>query len=369
MISRVLRLFVSIVAMLATTMETSAQHYAGFMEDLRNATSDSLMNIDGIEYYLLYEDYENVHFLSLWSERRETFVIGPAVPSDTIYQNGDICGRLGCEWLRKPLADMKPDSMFVDNKYPSLFERCESESPCSFKALDTNNFGYKIVMDYPKTKGEKWDYLRYWMINYVDTFTCLDNLYYDDVFMKVNIGEEQLPTMVLKKKEPEAFEIDDINDGQGIADHYRDIYMRQVYYLKNIDFTFPLCYLRIFMSPRYVGSRFVTLFISTNLYSYGAHDLPLERYITFDMKKLEVVRNWNLFRYGTDDEVRNVVEKEMKAMGHELGDCDLPQAAIFGDDVVFSFQPYQIGTFADGIFHIKIPKEKLRKYIQKEMMF
>ena len=369
MISKSLRLVFCVAMMMVSSLCASAQQYAGFMEELRNATSDSLMNIDGIEYYLLYEDYENVHFLSLWSERRETFVIGPAVPSDTIYQNGEICGRLGCESLRKPLAEMKPDSMFVDNKYPALFERCESESPCSFKALDTNNFGYKIVMDYPKQKGEKWDYLRYWMINYVDTFTCLDNLYYDDVFMKVNVGEDQLPTTVLKKKEPEAFEIDDIYDGQGVADHYRDIYMRQVYYLKNIDFSFPLCYLRIFMSPRFVSSRYVTLFVSTNLYSYGAHDLPLERYITFDMKNLAVVRNNNLFLTETEEEVRKVVDEEMKAQGHELGNYELPQAAIFENDVVFSFQPYQIGTFADGIFHIRIPKDKLRKYIQKEMLF
>ncbi len=368
MIDRLLRYLLCLVGMTVGGLHASAQEYAGFMEELRNATSDSLMNINGIEYYLLYEDYEHVHFLSLWSERRETIVFGPAVPSDTIYQHGDICGRLGCEYLRRPLTSIKPDSMFVDNKYPHLFERCESESPCSFKALDTNNFGYKILMDYPKVKGEKWDFLRYWMINYVDTFTCLDNLYYDDVYMRVNISDEQLPTMVLKKKEPEAFEIEDINDGQAIADHYRDIYMRQVYYLKNLDFGFPLCYLRIFMSPRFVSSRYVTVFISTNLYSYGAHDLPMERYITFDMKNLEVVRNWNLFRFGTDDEVRNVLEEEMREKGFELGECSVPQAAIFGDDIVFSFQPYQIGTYADGISHFRVPKSKLHKYIRKEML-
>lgn len=364
-----LKVVLGLIGILMGITPVQAQQYAGFMDDLRNTTSDSLMNINGIEYYLLYEDYENVHFLSLYSDRRETFIIGPAVPSDTIYQNGDICGTLGCEKIRKPLADMKSDSMLVDNKYPELFERCESESPCSFKALDTNNFGYKILMDYPKVKGEKWDYLRFWMINYVDTFTCLDILYYDDVYMRTNIDDSQLPTFVLKKRNPEAFEIMDINDGQAIADHYRDVYMRQVYYLKNLDFTFPLCYLRIFMSPRYVGSRYVTLFISTNFYSYGAHDLPLERYISFDMKKLQVVRNWNLFKFGVEDDVKAIVEEEMKKMGLELGECDLPQAAVFGDDVVFSFQPYQIGAFVDGISHVRVPKDKLKKYINKDMAF
>ena len=42
-----------------------AQQYAGFIDDVKNGTSDSLMNINGVEYYLLFEDYENVHFLSL----------------------------------------------------------------------------------------------------------------------------------------------------------------------------------------------------------------------------------------------------------------------------------------------------------------
>lgn len=65
-----------------------AQQYAGFIDDVKNGTSDSLMNINGVEYYLLFEDYENVHFLSLLSEKRETFVIGPAIPSDTLYQIG-----------------------------------------------------------------------------------------------------------------------------------------------------------------------------------------------------------------------------------------------------------------------------------------
>ncbi len=352
---------------LALHVQTArAQRYAGFIDDIKNATSDSLMNINGMEYYLLYEDYEQVHFLSLLSEARETFVIGPAVPSDTIYQDGDICGRLGCEYLRRPLASLKADSMFVENKYPELFSRCETVSPCNFKACDTNNFGFKLLMDFPTAPGEKWDYLRYWMINYVDTFINMDMLYYEDVYLEQNVDESTLPTAVLRKQHPEAFEIDDINDAQGIADHFRDLYMRQVYYLKNLDFTFPLTYLRIFISPRYVNERYVTLFIATNYYAYGAHDFPLERYVTFDLKHQEVVKNWNLFKLGSDADVRAILEEEMHRQGHDIGDCDLPQAALFGDDVVFSFQPYQIGAYADGISHFRIPVSRLRKYIQRD---
>ena len=40
-----------------------AQEYAGFIDDAKFASTDSLMNIGGIEYYMLYENYEDVHFL------------------------------------------------------------------------------------------------------------------------------------------------------------------------------------------------------------------------------------------------------------------------------------------------------------------
>ena len=246
MFFRKLRCFFIVVTMTMLSTSGWAQQYAGFIEDVKNGTTDSLMNINGVEYYLLFEDYENVHFLSLLSEKRETLIIGPAIPSDTLFQNGLLCA---------PLAEMENHDMLVDNKYPDLFERCESVSPCNFKACDTNNFGYKILIDFPKLAGEQWDFLRFWLINYIDTFTNLDMLYYDDVYLEQNINENALPTAVLKRQHPEAFEIEDISDGQGIVDHFRDLYMRQVYYLKNLDFTFPMCYLRIFITPRYVSDR------------------------------------------------------------------------------------------------------------------
>lgn len=365
MLFRYLCFLCPFVAYVLGSVDAMAQRYAGFLDQVKFATSDSLMNVGGMEYYLLYENYENVHFLSLLSERRETFIIGPAIPEDTLYQDGFICGRLGVEKVRLPLDSLKNDSMLVTNKYPCLFIRCESVSPCNFKACDTNNFGYKILVDFPTSDGARWDYLKSWIINFVDTITNMDMMYFDDVYLEKNIDNTMLPTQVLKRSHPEAFEIEDINDGQAIVDHFRDLYMRQVYYLKNLDFSFPLSYLRIFMSPRYVSDKYVTFFVATNLYAYGAHDFPLERYITFDMNRKEVVSNNALFPQ-KEEHVKKLLEEEMKRWGMEMGDAVLPQAAIYEDDVVFSFQPYQIGTFADGISHFKIAKEKLRKYIPKE---
>jgi len=342
-----------------------AQDYAGFMSEFRN-TTDSLMNVNGIEYYLLYENYEDIHFLSLMSDRRERFVIGPAVPADTLYQKGDICARLGCEHLRRPLISLKHDSMFVENKYPLMFERCETVSPCNFKALDPNNFGYKILVDYPYLEGSEWDFLRRWIVNYVDSFTNMDTFYYEDMYLKSNIDETTLPSAVLQRNHPEAFDLNDITDGQTVVEHYRDMYMRQVYYLKNLDFYFPLNYLRIFITPRYVSKRYVTLYISTNFYAYGAHDLPLERYITFDLKKKERVTNELLFKPKELSAVKDVLEQIMHESGHSLGENLLPDAALMDEGVVFSFQPYQIGSYDEGIFHYLVPRSILKPFVVKD---
>ena len=145
--SRAMRCIAALM-LLTSGLPASAQEYAGFVDDVRNATTDSLMNIGGMEYYLLYEDYEKVHFLSMLSENREVSVIGPAMPADTLYQNGFICGHLGVEQVRRPLSEMRNDSMLVTCKYPSLFERCETVSPCNFKVCDSNNFGYKLIFDF-----------------------------------------------------------------------------------------------------------------------------------------------------------------------------------------------------------------------------
>ena len=364
--SRVMRCIAALM-LLTSGLPASAQEYAGFVDDVRNATTDSLMNIGGMEYYLLYEDYEKVHFLSMLSENREVSVIGPAMPADTLYQNGYICGHLGVEQVRRPLSEMRNDSMLVTCKYPSLFERCETVSPCNFKVCDSNNFGYKLIFDFPSSKGEQWDYLRFWLINYVDTFTNMDMLYFDDVYLEKNLDHSQLPTEQIRRAHPDAFEIDDINDGQAIADHFRDMYMRQVYYLKNQDFTFPLSYLRIFMSPRYVDERYVTYFISTNFYAYGAHDFPIERYVTLDLERREVVTNQRLFGESSLSSVRTMLNEEMNRHGLSLGDADLPQAAIFDDRLVFSFQPYQIGTYADGISHFTLPRSDFDTLLQRSV--
>ena len=68
---RYLCCFCSLLAYVLASGEAMAQRYAGFIDEAKFSTSDSLMNVGGLEYYLLYENYENVHFLSLVSQTRE----------------------------------------------------------------------------------------------------------------------------------------------------------------------------------------------------------------------------------------------------------------------------------------------------------
>lgn len=141
--------------------------------------------------------------------------------------------------------------------------------------------------------------------------------------------------------------------------------MRQVYYLKNEDFGFPLCYLRAFITPRYVSDRYVTLFVSTLLFAYGAHDFPGERYITFDMKTGEVVTNETFFKPSALKQVKAKLEEYMECEGRYIGKNEMPQVALMEDGVVFSFQPYQIGSYADGLFHFVVPYDEVKRYIKK----
>ena len=62
--------------------------------------------------------------------------------------------------------------------------------------------------------------------------------------------------------------------------------------------------------------------------------------------------------------VMAALEEEMEKQDRYLGKNPMPQAALVEDGVVFSFQPYQIGTFADGLFHFVLPYESLRKYMR-----
>ena len=93
--------------------------------------------------------------------------------------------------------------------------------------------------------------------------------------------------------------------------------------------------------------------------------MHLERYPEFDLKKKEVVNNMNFFQEGKQGEVKKVLADIMREKGHDIEDNELPQVAVFEDNVIFSFQPYQIGTYSDGISHFLINKDKLKKYIQK----
>ena len=348
-----------------TPLNSYAQKYAGFMDDFLNISTDSLMTVDGVHYYMLYVDYNDVHFVSLLSERGERYIIGPAVPEDTIFCDGNVYARLGYERLSRPLSELKHDSMFVENEYPLLFERCEATSPCNFRACDTNNFGCELLVDYPVAEGEAWDVIRDWIVDFIDNFTNMDAIYFDDVFMETNIDDSQLPMAILKKNNPAAFLLQDKSVGQDVLDHYRDVYMRQVYYLKNEDFGYPLCYLRAFITPRYVTDDYVTLFISTDFFAYGAHDFPAERYVTFDMKNYRMVNNENLFKKGQLEKVKKILEDRMEQDDRYMGKNAMPQAAIMPDGVVFSFQPYQIGTYSEGLFHYVIPFDQLYKYFAK----
>ena len=52
--------------------------------------------------------------------------------------------------------------------------------------------------------------------------------------------------------------------------------------------------------------------------------------------------------------------------GNPLGKMQMPRPGLGEKGVVFSFQPYHLGGFADGVFHFSVPYKELKPYLTDE---
>lgn len=75
----------------------------------------------------------------------------------------------------------------------------------------------------------------------------------------------------------------------------------------------------------------------------------------------------------TADDVRDMMESRKSGDGEsdetESGEDSgfiLPEGALTGDGILFSFQPYEIGCWASGAFHFVVPYRKLMPFLTKK---
>ena len=93
--------------------------------------------------------------------------------------------------------------------------------------------------------------------------------------------------------------------------------------------------------------------------------VPMTFLWTFDIKNKVRITNELLFKTKDMGKVKQVLEQVMKDSGHDIGDNAVPEAAIMENGIVFSFQPYQIGSYDEGIFHYLLPRTLLQPFVHK----
>ncbi len=119
----------------------------------------------------------------------------------------------------------------------------------------------------------------------------------------------------------------------------------------------------------------------------GAHGLFWERPLTYDLLKRRVVTNDVLISPGCEDKVVDLIYDALVSDSYYRKNHDYPNAdegvketvekdfgtggqavGLTDEGVVFSFQPYEVGCFADGCYHVTVPYDKLRPYLRPEVL-
>ena len=133
---------------------------------------------------------------------------------------------------------------------------------------------------------------------------------------------------------------------------------------------------------QYVTYRFYTYY-----YTMGAHGFMEEYYLTFDNENGRILGYNDIFGANDFKKVLDLLEQEITAQKKEFMNFDgiypaslekdelesnaseilkevydgayYPRPALTNQGVVFSYQPYEKGSFAEGILHFVIPYSKL----------
>ena len=134
-------------------------------------------------------------------------------------------------------------------------------------------------------------------------------------------------------------------------------------------------------------------FVTFSVYDYDrmgpGHGGYIETFHSFDIKNGKELSNKDIFKPKTLDKVKLLLYDVManhpryiawnrdiksatdlqarfegtKLDEHEESEFTLPQGALTNSGVVFSFQPYEIGCWAEGAYHFIIPYKSLMPYL------
>ncbi len=146
------------------------------------------------------------------------------------------------------------------------------------------------------------------------------------------------------------------------------------------------------MSLRWVQEGYYTYYRNTQSYFGGAHGYYTGNYLTYDMEAGASLEATSLFRPEAIPDVRqqlldSLAADRSRAWGvditaaqldslrgpialcascHPDGDGVEAVPALMPQGVVFSFQPYEIGSFADGIIRVVLPYAAVKDYLRPD---
>ena len=146
------------------------------------------------------------------------------------------------------------------------------------------------------------------------------------------------------------------------------------------------------MSLRWCKNGFFTYYRDTQSYTGGAHGFYTEAYLTYDLSSGCPLTSQGLFRDGALPDVRRLLLDSLsagrsQALGHPVtadeldrlygpvvladelppsGGGVLARPALMPQGIVFSFQPYEMGSFAEGVIRAVLPYAAVKPYLRPE---
>ncbi len=259
------------------------------------------------------------------------------------------------------LHDYQPKKEIPDSNMEAIRDRYEESSICGDPS-------FRIYIDVPKGNSRMAVTVKKYLFRAIcnDIFAQLDydakQLYYNSAIARGDIrgALEQVSKLWCREVRKKFSDIDEDED--------------------YVFFSFPIDVTKVAE-----GDDYATYYYETDAFLGGAHSNPCSYYITYDKQRNVIVDANNTIKEGMMSAFKEKVPSEVNDLYErwsyngglggdypcdEMGCCfstkdgdlhfPLPHLAVLPEGVVITFHPYQIGSFADGEFHVLIPKEDVK---------
>lgn len=254
---------------------------------------------------------------------------------------------------------------------PASFCRFRKDS---FFGVD-RRFMYSLCVDFMRPEEPHAETVNTWLAKLAEEYTSyneIDGVKYTTYQQNPVTNEEDKATLAQRAThrylDNLQYEMDvDMNDNMGT--YYRAVCLR----------------------AWHVTGKYVTVLKYTNEYTNGVHGYFTEELVSYDPETRREI-DWDyLFKPECRQQVLDVFihtartstkdakwdettpyENIAQAFiphdedGNPLGKMQMPRPGLGEKGVVFSFQPYHLGGFADGVFHISIPYQELKPCLTDE---